>query len=95
MRPPPDQLSGRLAIMRNHDISGRSPACVATTQGGEIAGFATASTAPTASGGTTWSTRSLHERAGPLIADDWFGDALELAEIHVAPRPPEQGVGRA
>ncbi|WP_157520932.1 GNAT family N-acetyltransferase [Herbidospora daliensis] len=94
MRPPPDQLSGRLAIMRNHTTYPAFAGVLATTESGEIAGFAYGFHG---AHGQWWHDvvkRALFERAGPLVADDWFGDALELAEIHVHPDHQSKGIGR-
>ncbi|WP_308169590.1 GNAT family N-acetyltransferase [Acrocarpospora catenulata] len=92
MRPPPDQLSGRMAIMRNHAtypdfvcVFAEAPAIV-----GFAYGFRGAP-------GQWWHDvvrRALLERAGPVIADDWFGNALELAEIHVHPDYQGNRIGR-
>ncbi|WP_239161448.1 GNAT family N-acetyltransferase [Acrocarpospora phusangensis] len=92
MRPPPDQLSGRMAIMRNHATY---PEFVCVFAGNpEIVGFAYGFRGAQ---GQWWHDvvrRALFERAGPVIADDWFGHALELAEIHVRPDYQGKGVGR-
>jgi GNAT superfamily N-acetyltransferase len=92
MRPPPDQLSGRLAIMRNH-ASYPGFVCIFAVAP-LIAGFAYGFHGTP---GQWWHDvvrRSLQDRAGPRVAEDWFGDALELAEIHVHPDYQSKGVGR-
>ncbi len=92
MKPPSDQLSGRIAIMRNHATYPNFVCMLAEAP--EIVGFAYGfHGAP----GQWWHDvvrRGLQDRAGPCAADDWFGDALEIAEIHVHPDYQGKGVGR-
>jgi ribosomal protein S18 acetylase RimI-like enzyme len=92
MRPPSDQLSGRIAIMRNHATYPDFVCMLAEAP--EIVGFAYAfHGAP----GQWWHDvvrRSMQDRAGPRVAYVWFGDALEIAEIHVHPDHQGKGIGR-
>lgn len=92
MRPPPDQLSGRVAIMRNH-ATYPDFVCI-FAESPEIVGFAYGFHGVP---GQWWHDvvrRALQDRAGPCTADQWFGDALEIAEIHVHPDYQGKGVGR-
>ncbi|MEV7802579.1 GNAT family N-acetyltransferase [Microbispora sp. NPDC088329] len=96
MRPPSDQLAGRLAIMRNH-ATYPDFACVLaedTQEPGGVAGFAYGFHGGR---GQWWHDvvrGALQDRAGPVVAEDWFGDALEIAEIHVRPEHQGRGIGR-
>ena len=50
------------------------------------------------SGGQWWHDvvrRAAGSALGPRTADDWFGDSLEIAEVHVLPRHQGQGTGLA
>ncbi|WP_432932340.1 GNAT family N-acetyltransferase [Microbispora sp. CA-135349] len=96
MLPPSDQLAGRLAIMRNH-ATYPDFACVLaedTQEPGGVAGFAYGFHGGR---GQWWHDvvrGALQDRAGPVVAEDWFGDALEIAEIHVRPEHQGRGIGR-
>ncbi len=92
MRPPSDQLSGRIGIMRNH-ATYPDFVCV-LAEDPEIIGFAYGFHGMP---GQWWHdivARSLTDQSGPLAADEWFGDALEIAEIHVLPGHQCKGIGR-
>ncbi|WP_169944712.1 GNAT family N-acetyltransferase [Microbispora sp. H11081] len=96
MRPPSDQLAGRLAIMRNHSTYPEFDCLLAedAQAPGGVAGFAYGFHGGR---GQWWHDvvrGALQDRAGPVAAEDWFGDALEIAEIHVRPEYQGQGVGR-
>jgi ribosomal protein S18 acetylase RimI-like enzyme len=92
MRPPSDQLSGRVAIMQNH-ATYPDFVCV-FAEAPEIVGFAYGfHGAP----GQWWHDvvrRALEDRAGPRVSEAWFDNALELAEIHVHPDYQGKGIGR-
>ncbi|WP_067176246.1 GNAT family N-acetyltransferase [Microtetraspora niveoalba] len=92
MRPPPDQLSGRLGIMRNHATYPHFVCVLAESP--EIIGFAYGFHGMP---GQWWHdivARSLTDRSGPAVTEEWFGDALEIAEIHVLPGHQGRGIGR-
>jgi ribosomal protein S18 acetylase RimI-like enzyme len=92
MRPPSDQLAGRLAIMRNHATYPDFVCLLAEAP--DIVGFTYGfHGAP----GQWWHDvvrRGLQDRAGAKISEDWFGDALEIAEVHVLPEHQGKGIGR-
>ena len=94
MRPPADQLTGRAAIMRTHASYPDFTCLLAETGEGDIVGFGYGfHGAP----GQWWHDvvrRALADRAGQEAADAWFGDAFEIAEIHVHPDHQNRGIGR-
>jgi ribosomal protein S18 acetylase RimI-like enzyme len=94
MRPPADQLTGRAAIMRNHATYPDFTCRFAETADGEIVGFGYGfHGAP----GQWWHDvvrRALAERASDDSAREWFGDAFEVAEIHIHPGHQSKGIGR-
>ncbi|MEZ0071922.1 GNAT family N-acetyltransferase [Planotetraspora sp. GP83] len=96
MRPPSDQLAGRMAIMRNHATYPHFVCMLAeaSEQENQIVGFAYGfHGAP----GQWWHDvvrGALQDRAGPRASEEWFGDALEIAEIHVHPDHQGKGIGR-
>lgn len=99
MRPPTDQLAGRMAIMRNHATYPDFVCLLAeATQAEarqEIVGFAYGFHGAE---GQWWHDvvrRGLLDHAGPEACEDWLGDALELAEIHVLPEHQSKGIGRS
>ncbi|WP_232326324.1 GNAT family N-acetyltransferase [Microbispora sp. ATCC PTA-5024] len=93
MRPPTDQLTGRLAIMRNHATYPDFVCLLAESP--DIVGFAYGfHGAP----GQWWHDvvrRALQDQAGTRAAQRWFGDALEIAEVHVRPDYQGKGIGRS
>ncbi|GAA4580582.1 GNAT family N-acetyltransferase [Planotetraspora phitsanulokensis] len=92
MRPPPDQLPGRLAIMRNHATYPEFVCMLAEAP--EIVAFAYGFHGTE---GQWWHDvvrRALRDRAGAPVAEQWFGDALEIAEVHVHPDHQGKGIGR-
>lgn len=95
MRPPPDQLTGRKSIMRNH-ASYPDFACVlAEREDGELAGFAYGFHGGF---GQWWHDviyRSLVKEKGEEAARYWMGDTMEIAEVHVHPDYQGKGTGRA
>ncbi|MEU9885566.1 GNAT family N-acetyltransferase [Sphaerisporangium sp. NPDC051011] len=94
MRPPPEQLSGRQSIMRNHATFPDFACLFAETPSGQVVGFGYGfHGAP----GQWWHDvvrRGLAERAGVGAAAAWFENALEIAEIHVHPDYQGKGIGR-
>lgn len=94
MRPPADQLTGRTAIMRNHATYPDFTCRFAQTPDGSVVGFCYGFHG---SPGQWWHDvvrRALAERMGEQAAVTWFGDAFEIAEIHVHPDHQGKGVGR-
>jgi ribosomal protein S18 acetylase RimI-like enzyme len=94
MRPPVDQLKGRQSIMRNHATFPDFTCLFAQTPDGTVVGFGYGFHGMP---GQWWHDvvrRALEDRAGPPAAAGWFGDALEIAEIHVHPGYQGKGVGR-
>ncbi|GLU46046.1 GNAT family N-acetyltransferase [Nocardiopsis ansamitocini] len=94
MSPPPDQLSGRQAIMRQHADYPRFHSVTAVTGRGEAVGFAYGfHGAP----GQWWHDVVSAELGGsdPAGARHWLGDSFEVAEVHVLPAWQGRGVGRA
>ncbi|NRQ37669.1 GNAT family N-acetyltransferase [Nonomuraea sp. NN258] len=109
MNPPPDQITGRKTIMRNHgtyplfqcyfaelrEASPEEEEKRPSAQQPEIVGFAYGFRgAP----GQWWHDvvfRALEDQAGREAAMAWLGHAFELAEIHVHPDYQGKGIGRA
>ncbi|MDH2428688.1 GNAT family N-acetyltransferase [Sphaerisporangium sp. TRM90804] len=94
MRPPIEQLSGRQGIMRNHASFPDFTCLLAHETGGQVVGFGYAFHG---AHGQWWHDvvrRALEDSAGAPVAEQWFGDALEIAEIHVHPGYQGKGVGR-
>jgi GNAT superfamily N-acetyltransferase len=94
MRPPVEQLSGRQSIMRNHATFPDFTCLFAENTDGTVVGFGYGFHGMP---GQWWHDvvrRALHDQAGPTIAAAWFGDALEIAEIHVHPGYQGKGIGR-
>jgi len=104
MRPPPQQMPGRRAIMERH-ASFPSFRCVAVTQPAGMAGPAgrTAEIVGFAYGfhggdGQWWHdlVRSALAKAGGRdFAQQWMAESFEVAEVHVHPDYQGQGIGRA
>jgi ribosomal protein S18 acetylase RimI-like enzyme len=94
MRPPADQLAGRGAIMRNHATYPGFTCRFAQAPDGEVVGFCYGFHG---SPGQWWHDvvrGALAKRSGEQVASAWFGDAFEIAEIHVHPDHQGRGVGR-
>jgi ribosomal protein S18 acetylase RimI-like enzyme len=95
MRPSADQLPGRLAIMRNHATHPDFRCILAEEEAAEeTVGFAYGFHGVP---GQWWHDvvrHALQDRAGPVVAEEWMGDALEIAEIHVHPDHQGRGIGR-
>lgn len=95
MHPPSEQLTGRMSIMRNHAAYPDFACLLAEApQERRIVGFAYGFHGTE---GQWWHDvvhRGLCDRAGPEVCEDWLGDALELAEIHVHPDYQGRGIGR-
>jgi len=103
MNPPPEQLAGRYTIMERHAGYGTFRAVAAVPGGGLTAGRPVPQLAGFAygfhgAGGQWWHDLVSHAAAimlGASAADDWFGDSLEIAEVHVLPRYQGRGTGLA
>jgi len=107
MNPPEEQMPGRHTIMERH--SGYAafraiaaivpPADGAPADGapadGELVGFAYGFHG---GGGQWWHdvvSRTTASILGSRAARDWFGDSLEIAEVHVLPSYQGRGTGLA
>ncbi|MEV7970107.1 GNAT family N-acetyltransferase [Sphaerisporangium sp. NPDC088356] len=94
MRPPVDQLSGRQGIMRNHATFPDFTCLFAENTDGAAVGFGYGFHGMP---GQWWHDvvrRALEERSGPPVSAGWFGNAFEIAEIHVHPGYQGKGIGR-
>ena len=107
MNPPKDQLPGRHTIMERHagyaafraiaaivPPAGGAPADGAPADG-ELVGFAYGFHG---GGGQWWHdvvSRTTASILGSRAARDWFGDSLEIAEVHVLPSYQGRGTGLA
>jgi len=106
MNPPEEQLPGRHTIMERHAGYAAFRAIVAiarpadgTTGGepitGQVVGFAYGFHG---GGGQWWHdlvSRTTASVLGTRAANDWFGDSLEIAEVHVLPSYQGRGTGLA
>ncbi|GIH74235.1 GNAT family N-acetyltransferase [Planobispora longispora] len=95
MKPPPEQLSGRQAIMANHATHPGFTCLFAETDEGLPVGLAYGFHGVV---GQWWHDvvhRALTDQFGERKAYDWLGDALEIAEVHVHPGHQGRGIGRA
>lgn len=95
MCPPVDQLTGRKAIMGNHAAHPGFACLFAERPDGTPVGLAYGFHGEP---GQWWHDvvhRAMTEQSGEKAANEWLGDALELAEIHVHPDHQGEGVGRA
>jgi ribosomal protein S18 acetylase RimI-like enzyme len=109
MNPPEEQLPGRHTIMERHAgyAAFRAIAAIArpaagdgaTADGepitGRVVGFAYGFHG---GGGQWWHdlvSRTTAIILGSRAADDWFGDSLEIAEVHVLPGHQGRGTGLA
>src|SRR5512135_3147813 len=86
MRPPPELLAGRRAIMAGHAANPGFRALAVTDDAtGQAAGFGYGFHG---SAGQWWQdtvTRALTASRGNAAAADWLSDAFEVAELHVEP----------
>jgi ribosomal protein S18 acetylase RimI-like enzyme len=107
MNPPEEQLPGRHTIMERHAgyAAFRAVAAIVRPAGGapadgepvtgELVGFAYGFHG---GDGQWWHDLVSHTTAsilGSRAADDWFGDSLEIAEVHVLPGHQGRGTGLA
>jgi ribosomal protein S18 acetylase RimI-like enzyme len=106
MNPPAEQLPGRHTIMERHAgyAAFRAIAAIAPAAGG---GTADGPAAPLivgfaygfhGGGGQWWHdlvSRAVASVLGGRASDDWFGDSLEIAEVHVHPSYQGRGTGLA
>ncbi|MFO7252077.1 MAG: GNAT family N-acetyltransferase [Actinomycetes bacterium] len=94
MRPPADQMAGRAAIMRAHAAYPGFTCLFAETGDGSVVGFGYGFHGLP---GQWWHDvvrHALADRNGHRAAEEWFGDAFEIAEIHVHPDHQSRGIGR-
>jgi GNAT superfamily N-acetyltransferase len=107
MRPPPQQIPGRLAIMERH-ASFPSFRCVAVTvpDGADGADGAAAGQAAIVgfaygfhgANGQWWHDlvrSALTEAGGRDFAQQWMAESFEVAEVHVHPDYQGRGIGRS
>jgi ribosomal protein S18 acetylase RimI-like enzyme len=93
MRPPPEQLPGRRAIMERHATYPRFRALVAERGRRPVAfcyGFL-------GTPGQWWHDvvrRALTAVRGGERCRQWLADAFEIAEVHVLPNHQGRGIGR-
>ncbi|PZG21548.1 GNAT family N-acetyltransferase [Nonomuraea aridisoli] len=106
MRPPVEQIAGRMSIMRNHGTYPRFQCYFAELRESppgpglpapepKVVGFAYGFRGES---GQWWHDvvyRGLADKMGREAADAWMGYAFELAEIHVHPDYQGKGIGRA
>jgi len=107
MNPPEEQMPGRHTIMERHSgyaafraiAANVPPADGAPADGapadGELVGFAYGFHG---GGGQWWHdvvSRTTASILGSRAARDWFGDSLEIAEVHVLPSYQGRGTGLA
>ena len=94
MRPPPELLAGRRAIMAGHAANPGFRALAVTDDAtGRAAGFGYGFHG---AGGQWWHdtvNRALTASRGHAVAAAWLGDSFEVAELHVAPDYQGRGVG--
>jgi GNAT superfamily N-acetyltransferase len=94
MRPPPELLAGRRAIMAGHAANPGFRALAVTDDAtGQAAGFGYGFHG---AGGQWWHDtvhRALTASRGDAAAAAWLGDSFEVAELHVAPDYQGRGVG--
>jgi ribosomal protein S18 acetylase RimI-like enzyme len=94
MRPPPELLAGRRAIMAGHAANPGFRALAVTDDAtGRAAGFGYGFHG---AGGQWWHdtvNRALTASRGGAVAAAWLGDSFEVAELHVAPDYQGHGVG--
>jgi len=94
MSPPPEQLPGRQAIMRQHAGHPRFHSVVAVTGEGDGVAFGYGFHGRP---GQWWHDVVTAElaRTDPAGVRRWFADSFEVAELHVLPEWQGNGIGRA
>jgi len=105
MNPPPEQLPGRHSIMERHAgyAAFRAIAAIlrpgATGQAGAgaplVVGFAYGFHGGRGQWWHDLVSRAVAGTLGRRAAADWFGDCLEIAEVHVRPGHQGRGTGLA
>ncbi len=94
MRPPPELLAGRRAIMAGHAANpGFRALAVTDDVTGQAAAFGYGFHG---AGGQWWHdtvNRALTASRGGAVAAAWLSDSFEVAELHVAPDYQGRGVG--
>jgi ribosomal protein S18 acetylase RimI-like enzyme len=94
MRPPPEQLPGRAAVMNGHAYYPGFRAVVALREGRPV-GFAYGFHGVRGQWWHDMVTEGLHAGGRARQARRYLADPLEIAEVHVHPEAQNQGVGRA
>ena len=107
MNPPEEQMPGRHTIMERHSgyaafraiaaivpPAGGAPADGAPADG-ELVGFAYGFHGGSGQWWHDLVSRTTATILGSRAADDWFGDSLEIAEVHVLPSYQGRGTGLA
>lgn len=94
MSPPPEQSSGRQAVMRRHADYPLFRSVVAVAPDGDAVGFAYGFRG---GAGQWWHDVVTEElsRRDPSGVSRWFADSFEVAEVHVLPGWQGRGIGRA
>jgi ribosomal protein S18 acetylase RimI-like enzyme len=101
MNPPVEQLPGRHTIMERHAgyTAFRAIAAIAPAPDGGPAPLVVGFAYGFHGGGGQWwhdlVSRAVASVLGRRASDDWFGDSLEIAEVHVHPSHQGQGTGLA
>jgi ribosomal protein S18 acetylase RimI-like enzyme len=104
MSPPEQQLPGRHSIMERHAgyrgfraVAAMSPAAAGAPAAAAelLVGFAYGFHGARGQWWHDLVTGAVASRLGRACAGDWFGDALEIAEVHVLPGYQGRGTGLA
>jgi ribosomal protein S18 acetylase RimI-like enzyme len=94
MRPPPELLAGRRAIMAGHAANPGFRALAVTDDAtGQAAGFGYGFHGGPGQWWHDTVNRALIAASGDAAAAAWLGDSFEVAELHVAPDYQGRGVG--
>jgi ribosomal protein S18 acetylase RimI-like enzyme len=94
MRPPPELLAGRRAIMAGHAANPGFRALAVTDDAtGQAAGFGYGFHGGPGQWWHDTVNRALIAARGDAAAAAWLGDSFEVAELHVAPDYQGRGVG--
>jgi len=94
MRPPPELLAGRRAIMAGHAANpGFRALAVTDDTTGQAAGFGYGFHGGLGQWWHDTVNRALTAASGAAVAAAWLSDSFEVAELHVAPDYQGRGVG--
>ena len=94
MRPPPELLAGRRAIMAGHAANpGFRALAVTDDTTGQAAGFGYGFHGGLGQWWHDTVNRALTAASGATVAAAWLSDSFEVAELHVAPDYQGRGVG--